>query len=75
VRQVIWAKSDERFAFLLKLQEKKQRAEDENAIEQFNGREGETATSLSRCPLNSELRGGGFAPRHLSRSALVLEVT
>jgi len=24
---------------------------------------------LSRCPLNSELRGGGFAPRHLNRWA------
>ncbi len=35
--------------------------------EQINGREGETATFLSRCLLNSELRGGGFAPRHLSR--------
>ena len=37
------------------------------AAEQFNGREGETATLLSRCPLNLSLRGGGFAPRHLSR--------
>ena len=36
--------------------------------EQINGREGETATFLSRCPLNLELRVGGFAPRHLSRS-------
>ncbi len=27
------------------------------------------ATFLSRRPFNSELRGGGFAPRHLSRSA------
>jgi hypothetical protein len=42
------------------------------ATEQFNGREGETATLLSRCPLNSELRGGGFAPRHLNRSVLIL---
>ena len=37
--------------------------------EQFNGREGETATFLSRCPSNFSLRVGGFAPRHLSRSA------
>jgi hypothetical protein len=29
-----------------------------------------TATLLSRCPFNSELRGGGFAPRQiLNRSA------
>ena len=32
-----------------------------------NGREGETATFLSRYPLNSMLRGNGFAPRHLGR--------
>ena len=38
-------------------------------IEQINGREGETATLLSRCPLNLSLCGGGFAPRHLSRCA------
>ena len=43
---------------------------DSGAAEQFNGREGETPTFLSRCPLNSELRVGGFAPRHLSRCAL-----
>jgi hypothetical protein len=35
--------------------------------EQFNGREGETATFLSRCPLNSNGFGGGFALRHLNR--------
>ena len=40
----------------------------ENA-QQFNGREGETATLLSRCSLNLSGLGGGFAPRHLSRSA------
>ena len=34
-------------------------------IEQFNGREGETAALLSRCLFNSELRVGGFAPRQL----------
>ncbi len=36
--------------------------------QQFNGREGETATFLSRCLLNSNGLGGGFAPRHLNRS-------
>ena len=37
--------------------------------EQVIGREGETATLLSRCPLNFTLRVGGFAPRQLHRSA------
>ena len=35
--------------------------------EQFNGREGETATFLSRPLVNSELRGFGFAPRQFNR--------
>jgi len=39
------------------------------SIEQFNGREGETATLFGRCPLNFGGLGGGFAPRHLNRSA------
>ena len=39
----------------------------EGNVEQINGREGETATFLSRCPFNSELRVIGFAPRHLKR--------
>jgi len=39
------------------------------ATEQFNGREGETATLLSTGLFTLNLRGGGFAPRHLSRSA------
>ncbi len=43
-------------------------------IEQFNGREGETATFLSRSFFNSELRGGGFAPRHLKRSTASLKI-
>ena len=43
-------------------------------VEQFNGREGETATLLSRGLLNSELRGGGFAPRHLKRCAASFEL-
>ena len=37
--------------------------------EQFNGREGETATLLSRCLFTLSLRVAGFAPRHLSRWA------
>ncbi len=37
------------------------------AIEQFNGREAETATLLSRCLLTFGLRVAGFRPRHLSR--------
>ncbi len=45
------------------------------AIEQIIGREGETATFFSRCPLNFSLRVAGFAPRHLSRSAASLEIT
>ena len=43
-------------------------------VEQFNGREGETATFLSRCPFNSELSSGGFAPRHLNRSTASLKI-
>ena len=45
----------------------RQSVTDNGATEQVIGREGETATLLSRCPLNSELRDGGFAPRHLNR--------
>ena len=37
--------------------------------EQINGREGETATLYERRSLNPKLRGSGFAPRHLNRSA------
>ncbi len=37
--------------------------------QQFNGREGETATLYERRSLNPKLRGGGFAPRHLNRWA------
>ncbi len=43
-------------------------SKDNGGIEQINGREGETATFLSRNLLNSELRVIGFAPRHLNRS-------
>ncbi len=37
--------------------------------EQFNGREGETATLLSRCLVSLNLRFAGFVLRHLKRSA------
>ena len=37
------------------------------AVEQFNGREGETATFLSTGLFTLNGLGGGFAPRHLSR--------
>ena len=46
----------------------------QRAAQQFNGREGETATFLSRCPLPFNLRGGGFAPRHLSRWAATVSI-
>ena len=38
------------------------------AVEQFIGREAETATFLSRCLLPFGLRVAGFRPRHLNRS-------
>ena len=40
----------------------------QRAVEQVFGREGETATLLSRCLFNSELRVIGFAPRQFGRS-------
>jgi hypothetical protein len=43
----------------------------QHAVEQFNGREGETATFIRRCPLNFSGLGGGFAPRHLSCSVFL----
>jgi len=46
--------------------------ENKDAIQQIIGREGETATLLSRCPLNLNLRGFGFAPRQLRRYAFSL---
>ncbi len=42
--------------------------------QQINGREGETAAFLSRCPLNFCLCVGGFAPRHLNRSLSPFEI-
>ncbi len=50
-----------------------ERANNYGATEQIIGREGETATFLSRCPLNPNLRVIGFAPRQFNRSALSLE--
>ena len=47
--------------------------ENNGAIEQFNGREGETAALLSKGLFTPNLRVFGFAPRHLSRSALTVE--
>ncbi len=43
--------------------------ETQTAAQQIIGREGETATFLKRSFFNSELRVGGFAPRHLNRWA------
>ena len=40
--------------------------------EQFNGREAETATFFSRCLFIFSGLGGGFRPRHLSRSTSFL---
>ena len=48
---------------------KKQKLDSGENVEQFNGREGETATLLSTGFVSLTLRVGGFAPRHLSRSA------
>ncbi len=39
----------------------------ERNAQQFNGREGETATFLSRRLFNSNGLGGGFAPRQFNR--------
>ncbi len=41
----------------------------QTAAEQFNGREGETATLLSRRPLPLTLRGGGLRLRQFHREA------
>ena len=43
-------------------------------VEQVIGREGETATFLSRCVVNSELREFGFAPRQLNRYVSTFEM-
>ena len=41
----------------------------ERAVQQFNGREGETATLLLNLSVSLTLRGGGFRPRQLNRWA------
>jgi len=41
--------------------------ETQTAAQQIIGREGETATFLSRCLFTPNLRGGGFAPRQFNR--------
>ncbi len=43
--------------------------ENKGDAQQIIGREGETATLLSRCPFSFGLRGFGFAPRQFGRSA------
>jgi len=48
---------------------KKNFPSDDGDSQQIIGREGETATFFSRCVLNFGGLGGGFAPRHLNRSA------
>jgi len=48
----------------------RKRAKDEGDSEQFNGREGETATLFGRFFFHINLREFGFAPRQLNRSAL-----
>jgi hypothetical protein len=52
---------------------KQKRPKDEGKAEQFNGREGETATLLSTGLFTLNLRAAGFAPRHLNRSVLSCE--
>jgi hypothetical protein len=42
--------------------------------QQINGREGETATFLSRCVVSLCLCVIGFAPRHLNRWMASLEI-
>ena len=44
----------------------------QRAVEQFNGREGETATFLLNLSAILYVDAGGFAPRHLNRWAAIL---
>ena len=46
----------------------------EHAVQQFNGREGETATLLSRLSVKLKRAWWRFAPRHLKRSAFLGEI-
>ena len=43
----------------------------QRTVQPIIGREGETATLLSRCLVSLNLCGGGFAPRQLRRSAFL----
>ncbi len=45
-----------------------------DATQQINGREGETATLLFGLSVSLTLRVGGFAPRRLSRALSSLEM-
>jgi len=47
----------------------------DGAIEQIIGREGETATLLSRCLFTFGELSGGFAPRHLSSFGIQFAAT
>ncbi len=44
----------------------------QQCAQQFNGREGETATLLWKLSVKFKVVAGGFAPRHLSRWAAQL---
>lgn len=44
------------------------------AAQQFNGRERETATLLSRCVVSLSLCGSGFAPHHRRRSGIHVQI-
>ena len=47
----------------------------DHAVQQINGREGETATFLSRFSVKSNGLGSGFAPRHLNRYVASLKMS
>ncbi|MBA4123616.1 MAG: hypothetical protein H0X72_14275 [Acidobacteria bacterium] len=46
------------------------RSKDDGDSQQIIGREGETATLLSKLSVKSKVVAGGFAPRQLNRSML-----
>ena len=60
------------FWFSLDLTVSERRSFKQRRAEQINGREGETATLLSRFLVKSGGLSGGFAPRHLNRSTFLL---
>ena len=54
---------------------KAKKRENERAVQQFNGREAETATLFAASSVTFYVVAGGFRPRHLSRYAsLVCDV-